>query len=97
MPNRTSIHLISLPVVFSLTQGISTRAIIYEPKPIILFTTDKHILTLLAGTEILAASTEVTPEITRYGFNKYTNSVVTTPDYITYNKKYFRCKYPYTL
>ena len=53
------------------------------------FTTDKHILTLLAGTEILAASTEVTPEITRYGFNKYTNSVVTTPDYITYNKNIF--------
>lgn len=52
-------------------------------------TTDRHTLTVLAGTEILSASTEITPEITRYGFNKYTNSVVTTPDYITYNKNIF--------
>ena len=51
--------------------------------------TDKHTLTVLAGTEILSASTETIPEITRYGFNKYTNSVVSTPDYVTYNKNIF--------
>lgn len=53
------------------------------------FTADKHILTLLAGSEILSASTEMTPEVTRYGFNKYTNSVISTPDYVTYNKNIF--------
>lgn len=54
------------------------------------YTSDRHAITLLAGTEILSASTETTPKITRYGYNKYTNSVQTTPDYITYQNDIFR-------
>ncbi len=51
--------------------------------------TERHNLTVLAGTEIISASTEMTPEITRYGFNKYTNSVQATPDYVTYYQDIF--------
>ena len=48
-----------------------------------------HALSVLLGTEIISATTETTPTITRYGFNKYTNSVMTTPDYITYQDDIF--------
>ena len=42
---------------------------------------DRHALTLLAGTEILSSTLENIPSVTRYGYNEYTNSVETTPDY----------------
>lgn len=42
---------------------------------------DHHALTLLAGTEILSSTAESIPTVTRYGYNKYTNSVEVTPDY----------------
>ena len=48
-----------------------------------------HALSVLLGTEIISATTETTPTITRYGFNEYTNSVMTTPDYITYQDDIF--------
>lgn len=44
---------------------------------------DRHVLTLLAGTEILSSTIETTPAITRYGYNRFTNSVYTQPDYMT--------------
>lgn len=53
------------------------------------FTSGKHDMTLLAGTEIISASTGVSPKITRYGYNKYTNSVQTNPDYISYANNIF--------
>ena len=43
----------------------------------------KHDITVLAGTEIISSSTNNLPSITRYGFNKNTYSVSSTPDYIT--------------
>lgn len=46
-------------------------------------------MSVLLGTEIISATTETTPTITRYGFNEYTNSVMTTPDYITYQDDIF--------
>jgi tonB-linked outer membrane protein, susC/ragA family len=42
---------------------------------------DRHIFTVLAGMEVLSSTVETTPAITRYGYNKYTNSVATTIDY----------------
>ena len=47
------------------------------------WTKDAHALTVLAGTEILSSTTETTPSITRYGYNKYTNAVDATIDYQT--------------
>ena len=47
------------------------------------WTKDAHALTVLAGTEILSSTTETTPSITRYGYNKYTNAVDATIDYET--------------
>ena len=47
------------------------------------WTRDAHALTVLAGTEILSSTTETTPSITRYGYNKYTNAVESTIDYTT--------------
>jgi len=44
---------------------------------------DKHQFTALAGTEVISATTELIPSVTRYGFNKYTNSVVREIDYVT--------------
>ena len=46
-------------------------------------------MSVLLGTEIISATTETTLTITRYGFNEYTNSVMTTPDYITYQDDIF--------
>lgn len=46
-------------------------------------TKDKHALNVLAGTEIISATTEADPKVTRYGYNKYTNSVLTELDYVT--------------
>ena len=48
-----------------------------------------HALNVLVGTEIISATTEVTPAITRYGYNEYTNSVLTSPDYVTYQNNIF--------
>ena len=42
-----------------------------------------HALNVLVGTEIISATTEVTPAITRYGYNEYTNAVDATIDYET--------------
>ncbi|WP_279130484.1 SusC/RagA family TonB-linked outer membrane protein [Butyricimonas virosa] len=53
------------------------------------FTSDVHVVTVLAGTEVLSSSLETVPSITRYGYNKYTNSVLTTPDYVSYNNDIF--------
>ena len=47
------------------------------------WTKDAHALTVLAGTEILSSTTETTPSITRYGYNKYTNAADATIDYET--------------
>ena len=47
------------------------------------WTKDMHSLTVLAGTEILSSTTEITPSITRYGYNEYTNAVDATIDYVT--------------
>ncbi len=46
---------------------------------------DRHVLTVLAGTEVLSSTLENTPSITRYGYNKYTNSVANVIDYQTKN------------
>lgn len=43
----------------------------------------KHDIVALAGTEIISATTNNIPSITRYGFNKNTYSVLSTPDYVT--------------
>ena len=43
----------------------------------------KHALTVLAGTEVISSTTERHPIVTRYGFNEYTNSVLTSLDYVT--------------
>ena len=48
-----------------------------------------HVLNVLAGTEIISATTETTPTVTRYGYNEFTNSVLTSPDYITYQYDIF--------
>ena len=44
---------------------------------------DKHVFGVLAGTEVISATTEAEPKVTRYGYNKYTNSVLTELDYVT--------------
>ena len=41
-----------------------------------------HALSVLVGTEVLSSTREYTPSITRYGFNKFTNSVLASPDYV---------------
>lgn len=58
---------------------------------------DKHAIVLLAGSEVLSATTEAIPTMTRYGYNKTTNSVLTQPDYVTYYTDIFgsRTKMPY--
>lgn len=48
-----------------------------------------HAVNALVGTEIISATTETTPIVTRYGFNEFTNSVLTTPDYVTYQDNIF--------
>lgn len=37
---------------------------------------DKHMFNALVGTEVISATTEADPKVTRYGYNKYTNSGV---------------------
>jgi TonB-linked SusC/RagA family outer membrane protein len=49
----------------------------------------KHEVTFLAGTEIISSTTDDVPSITRYGFNKNTYSVQSTPDYVTRNNNIF--------
>lgn len=49
----------------------------------------KHEITLLAGTEVTSSTTDNVPSITRYGFNKNTYSVQSTPDYVTRNNNIF--------
>lgn len=44
---------------------------------------DEHAFNMLVGTEVISATTETDPKITRYGYNKYTNSVLTELDYVT--------------
>ena len=48
-----------------------------------------HALSVLIGSEIISSTTETIPTVTRYGFNKYTNSVMVTPDYVTYQNNIF--------
>ena len=48
-----------------------------------------HALSVLIGSEIISSTTETIPTVTRYGFNKYTNSVMATPDYVTYQNNIF--------
>lgn len=50
---------------------------------------DKHVFTVLAGTEIISSTTETTPTVTRYGYNKYTNAVLSQPDYVTFTPNIF--------
>ena len=49
----------------------------------------KHQFTALAGTEVLSSTTETTPSVTRYGYNKYTNSVLRELDYVTFHTDVF--------
>ena len=42
-----------------------------------------HAVSALVGSEIISSEIETIPTVTRYGFNEYTNSVLTTPDYVT--------------
>ena len=50
---------------------------------------DKHMFNALVGTEVISATTEVDPKVTRYGYNKYTNSVLTELDYVTKRNNIF--------
>lgn len=43
----------------------------------------KHTISAIAGTEVISSTTDVIPSVTRYGFNKNTYSVLSTPDYVT--------------
>ena len=43
----------------------------------------KHNISVIAGTEVISSTTDVIPSVSRYGFNKNTYSVVSTPDYVT--------------
>ena len=43
----------------------------------------------LVGTEVVSATTEADPKVTRYGYNKYTNSVLTELDYVTKRNNIF--------
>lgn len=52
-------------------------------------TKDKHAFNVLAGTEVISATTEAEPKVTRYGYNKYTNSVLTELDYVTKRNNIF--------
>ena len=52
-------------------------------------TKDKHAFNVLAGTEVISATTEADPKVTRYGYNKYTNSVLTELDYVTKRNNIF--------
>jgi len=52
-------------------------------------TFDRHSISAIAGAELISNTTENVPSVTRYGFNRNTFSVVTTPDYITRNKNIF--------
>lgn len=44
---------------------------------------DKQAFNILVGSEVISATTEADPKVTRYGYNKYTNSVLTELDYVT--------------
>ena len=50
---------------------------------------DKHMFNALVGTEVISATTEADPKVTRYGYNKYTNSVLTELDYVTKRNNIF--------
>lgn len=50
---------------------------------------DKHAFNVLVGTEVISATTEADPKVTRYGYNKYTNSVLTELDYVTKKNNIF--------
>ena len=50
---------------------------------------DKHKFNALVGTEVISATTEADPKVTRYGYNKYTNSVLTELDYVTKRNNIF--------
>ena len=43
----------------------------------------KHNISAIAGTEVISSTTDINPSVTRYGFNKNTYSVISTPDYVT--------------
>lgn len=43
----------------------------------------KHNISAIAGTEVISSTTDIIPTVTRYGFNKNTYSVLSTPDYVT--------------
>lgn len=44
---------------------------------------DEHSFNVLAGSEIISAKTEANPKVTRYGYNRFTNAVVSELDYVT--------------
>lgn len=50
---------------------------------------DKHAFNVLVGTEVISATTEADPKVMRYGYNKYTNSVLTELDYVTKKNNIF--------
>ena len=50
---------------------------------------DKHAFNVLVGPEVISATTEADPKVTRYGYNKYTNSVLTELDYVTKKNNIF--------
>lgn len=50
---------------------------------------DRHGLNVLAGTEVISATTEADPKVTRYGFNENTNAVQTQLDYVTQRDNIF--------
>jgi len=49
----------------------------------------EHVVTLLAGSEVSAATTNKIPELYRYGYNKFTNAVLTSVDYFSMNRNIF--------
>lgn len=49
----------------------------------------KHSIVAIAGSEITSSTTESDPSITRYGYNKNTNAVLSTVDYITQRPNIF--------
>ena len=48
-----------------------------------------HNVTLLAGSEVSAATTDKSPGIYKYGYNKFTNAVLTSVDYVTQKANIF--------
>ena len=50
---------------------------------------DKHAFNVLVGTEVISATTEADPKVMRYGYNKYTNTVLTELDYVTKKNNIF--------